>query len=153
MARGVPLVLRRRMTCDGTRKELLSIEVTCASRQMRSYLRIYFNALPSISQAVFSLSQSTNVVVRSCRMRPSFSHSPGTTHIALSLTGSGSSCSSISTSIIIALVALENFLTSQKRTVPTVVCATFYELRVSTGTCTAGTSTTTSTLVLLLVPE
>ena len=38
----------------------------------------------------------------------------GTTHIALSLTGSGSSCSSISTSII-ALVALESFHTPRKK--------------------------------------
>ena len=42
-------------------------------------------------------------------MRPSFSHSSDTTHIALSLTGSGISCSSISTSTI-PLVALESFV-------------------------------------------
>ena len=47
-------------------------------------------------------------------MRPSFSHSSDTSHNALSLTGSGSSCSSVGTSII-ALVALKNLHTSQKR--------------------------------------
>ena len=53
-------------------------------------------------------------------MRPSFSHSSDTSHIALSLTGSGSSCSSVGThpSSIIALVALnKNILTSQKKAV------------------------------------
>ena len=49
-------------------------------------------------------------------MRPSFSHSSDTSHNALSLTGSGSSCSSVGTSII-ALVALKNILTSQKKAV------------------------------------
>ena len=49
-------------------------------------------------------------------MRLSFSHSSDTSHIALSLTGSGSSCSSVGTSII-ALVALKSFLISQKKAV------------------------------------
>ena len=73
-----------------------------------SILAFGFSAACSLSRPPY--------VVRWCRMRPSFSHSSDTSHIALSLTGSGSSCSSVGTSII-ALVALKNFLTSQKKAV------------------------------------
>ena len=74
-----------------------------------SILAFGFSAACSLSRPPY--------VVRWCRMRPSFSHSSGTTHIALSLTGSGSSCSSFSTSVI-ALVALESFHTSHIMYVP-----------------------------------
>ena len=59
---------------------------------------IYISKIYSILVFGFSATCSLSrphYVVRWCRMRPSFSHSSDTTHIALSLTGSGISCSSI----------------------------------------------------------